>query len=84
MADSIERLKAEQQRLIAAEAAAAKHARQLAAELDAVTHKLIALDAATAAAHAADVAHQIINAGRARRNEPPLDNYGNVVPFKKD
>jgi hypothetical protein len=51
--DTIARLKAEQTRLIAAEAEAARHARWLAAELDAVTNELMRLDADTRAQHRA-------------------------------
>jgi hypothetical protein len=82
--DTIARLKAEQQRLIAAEASAAKHARQLAAELDAVTSELMRVDAATRDKHHADSALAIVNAGRARRNEPLLGADGKVIPFPKD
>jgi predicted ATPase len=70
--------------LIAAEAAAAKHARQLAAELDAVTSELMRVDADTRAKHHADSARAIVNAGRKARNEPLLDENNNIVSFPKD
>lgn len=82
MVSNIERLKAEQQRLILAEAAAAKLARQLAAELDAITSELIRLDVDTAAKHHAASARAIVNAARKARNEPPLDD-DTVVPFPR-
>jgi hypothetical protein len=82
--DTIARLKAEQTRLIAAEAEAARHARWLAAELDAVTNELMRLDADTRAQHRAASARAIVNAGRKARNKPPLDEDGKVIPFNKD
>jgi hypothetical protein len=78
-------LRVEQERLAREERAADAKLTDVRLRLDDVTAQLergdpeLALDAQRTA-----TAKAIINAGRKARNEPPLDDDGNVIPFNKD